>query len=732
MAKKILSVLLAVLLTASTFAVFSADIKEVQAADYAASLKNKGFPESYIKPLTELHKKYPNWIFKPIKTNLNFQTAVNGERKSHSNQLIEKLSGTNEAMYCSCANCKKNGKYVIQEGHNWVSASEAAVKYYLDPRNFLNEKGIFQFESTSYDGTQTKSGVESILNGTWMHNSYITYKNTYGNQKQYDSKTKYSDAIMQAAKNSGMSAYYLASKIRQENGGAKATATAVGGTTSPFQGIYNYFNIGAYTGARDGLAWAAGYLKLNKKTTLYSSYNSKTNKPGGTKTSLKAGQYLTYKGSYGNYYHVRLYTENGNNSYSEGKSGFLLKSACRTTYTGTGASGWGRPWTNPYKAIFYGSKYISQNYQTQNTGYLQKFNVSPEANTLYTHEYMANVAAAAAESATTYSAYKNAGILGVTKTFLIPVFNNMPSSTKVTLNAPSTATTMPAATPTNNLPCLSGLKATGSTTQSVDLTWNKISGVTGYMVDIYKNGKYVRYASTSGNKITVKKLSNATAYKFRVKAYKKSNGTTYYGKYWKGIEYATKPSKVSNFRATGSNNSAVYLAWNKNTKASGYKLFQYDTSKKKYVMIKDIKGSKNTTFKVAKLKNNTSYKFKIQAYSNIAGKTYYSDYSSIVTRATKKNMVTPKSAVSNSAKRITVKWNKAPYACSGYEVMWSTNSNFKNNFLSVYVNGQNKLSTTLKTSQSKKNYYVRVRAYKTVNGKKQYCSWSSTLKVKVK
>ena len=113
-----------------------------------------------------------------------------------------------------------------------------------------------------------------------MADSLITYKNTYGNTTTYKSTAypngiKYSDAILKAASDSGMSAYYLASKIRQENGGSTASATAVNGTSSPFQGIYNYYNIGANTGAKDGLAWAAGYLQSNKKTTLYSTYDSK-------------------------------------------------------------------------------------------------------------------------------------------------------------------------------------------------------------------------------------------------------------------------------------------------------------------------------------------------------------------------------------------------------------------------------------------------------------------------
>ena len=81
---------------------------------YADQLRAKGFPESYISKLVALHDKYPQWEFVPLNTGLNFQSAVNAERSTHSKQLIEKTSSLSSAYYCSCSKCKKNGNYVIQ------------------------------------------------------------------------------------------------------------------------------------------------------------------------------------------------------------------------------------------------------------------------------------------------------------------------------------------------------------------------------------------------------------------------------------------------------------------------------------------------------------------------------------------------------------------------------------------------------------------------------------------
>jgi len=232
--------------------------------DFEENLYKAGFPASYVELLLELHKEYPEWEFIPFITGLTWEEAVNGEHTPHNKQLIEK--SVDSYLKCDCEKCDG----VIQEASSWVSASKAAVEYYLDPRNFLTEKYIFQFESTAYSDTHTIAGIEAILDGTWMEDSYITYFDAEGKEQTYldknGKKVKYSSAIMTAAKDSKMSAYYLASKIVQEVGSSKSSyAGGSSGKNSPYNGIYNYYNIGAYTGAADGLNWANGYLKYQTK-----------------------------------------------------------------------------------------------------------------------------------------------------------------------------------------------------------------------------------------------------------------------------------------------------------------------------------------------------------------------------------------------------------------------------------------------------------------------------------
>lgn len=130
----------------------------------------------------------------------------------------------------------------------WKCASTAAVAYYMDPRNSLNENYIFQFEQLTYDKkNQTKEGVELILKPCNYTQGKVTYYDSKGNKKTLD-KT-YVDVIMEASKEYNISPYHLASRIRQEQGAGNAGSMISGtwtGGDGNYKGLYNFFNICAY------------------------------------------------------------------------------------------------------------------------------------------------------------------------------------------------------------------------------------------------------------------------------------------------------------------------------------------------------------------------------------------------------------------------------------------------------------------------------------------------------
>ena len=82
-------------------------------------------------------------------------------------------------------------------------------------------------------------------------------------------------------------------------------------------------------------------------------------------------------------------------------------------------------------------------------------------------------------------------------------------------------------------------------------------------------------------------------------------------------------------------------------------------------------------------------------------------------------------------KSIKVTWKKVK-GIKGYQIQYSTNKKFKKGNKTITVKSTKSTSATIKKLKSKKTYYVRMRTYKIVNGKKVYSAWSKAKSVKVK
>lgn len=177
--------------------------------------------------------------------------------------------------------------------------------------------------------------------------------------------------------------------------------------------------------------------------------------------------------------------------------------------------------------------------------------------------------------------------------------------------------------------------------------------------------------------------------------------------------------KVSSLTNTS---KGVKVAWKKVSGAKGYYIYR-STGKGSYKKVKTT-SSLSWTDTGAK-SNGTKYNYKVYAYK---GKTKSS--------ASKVQSIyylsAPKiSSVKNSAaQKAAVKWGKNTKA-SGFQVQYSTASNFKGAKTVTVASGQ-KTGVTLSKLTKKKKYYVRVRAYKTVSGTKYVSAWSGSKNVTIK
>ncbi len=88
-------------------------------------------------------------------------------------------------------------------------------------------------------------------------------------------------------------------------------------------------------------------------------------------------------------------------------------------------------------------------------------------------------------------------------------------------------------------------------------------------------------------------------------------------------------------------------------------------------------------------------------------------------------------ARSKKSRQLTVSWKKDSNA-SGYQVMYSTDKNFRKNCKTVTVKSYKTVSTAIKKLTGNKYYYVRTRSYKKVSGGNLYGSWSTARKIKVR
>ena len=239
-------------------------IKPEDYKEYSEYLKTVGFPDTYISKLVELHVKYPEWQFKVMKIDEEFDKILGMEYKSNGLSLIED-TGNYFDGYKSFDSWSYNYLTNIFStdfdggGKNWYAAGKSTIAYYLDPRNFLNEKQIFMFESLSYNNNyHTKKGIELMLKGTFMD----------GKVSDTTNNKTYADAFLDAAIKYNISPYVLVSRVIQEVGAQGSVI--VSGTVSGYEGYYNFYNIDAHgNSASETIANGLAYAKKEGWNTPY-------------------------------------------------------------------------------------------------------------------------------------------------------------------------------------------------------------------------------------------------------------------------------------------------------------------------------------------------------------------------------------------------------------------------------------------------------------------------------
>lgn len=251
-----------------------------------------------------------------------------------------------------------------------------------------------------------------------------------------------------------------------------------------------------------------------------------------------------------------------------------------------------------------------------------------------------------------------------------------------------------------------GLACDGSSDDSLTVSWDTDPSADGYTAEIYKGGRWVSLpSSSSGNKVraSAHALQGGSKYKFRVRAYRRSESDTMYSDYAYVSAY-TLPSAVSGLKAGNNSASSVSLSWSKSSYADGYTAEIYKGGQ--WTKLTVSSGGNSASCTASSLQSGAKYKFRLRAYKNADGKILYSDYA-YISAYTLINETVKFYKAEATKNTVTISWYKGSYDAYTAEVYkdgrWTK--------LTVTAgNGTAKCTAT--ALQSGSAYKFRIKGYK--------------------
>ena len=366
---------------ASVLSLFSAGPTRSVAPTFEQQLA--AFPWATPTCNNKLHELHPTWTFEAVPIKDSWSTVISKEIEKEDTNLIPNSS--DRAWIRS---------FKIYDGGGWVPASKLIVEYFMDPRNFLNEKDVFQFEKLSYDkATQKEDSVRAIFG----ENQGLLNMTTF---------------VMEAAEKADASAYFLASRMKQE-----ISESSSYGIVNSARGDLNV----TYPPLTPG-AISPCFMTPEEQLAALLALPSLNPQQKEWLKGLQANPQVPIPMPSTRYYNVFNIGATPNPDVVDGARINAINFAMKTD------TDYLLPWDTQEKAVIGGAKYICTNYiaKGQDTMYFQKFAVSGDPSILYIHQYMQNVQAASSEGSRYYSAYKKANMLEKPFVFRIPVYSGIP------------------------------------------------------------------------------------------------------------------------------------------------------------------------------------------------------------------------------------------------------------------------------------------------------------------
>ena len=244
--------------------------------------------------------------------------------------------------------------------------------------------------------------------------------------------------------------------------------------------------------------------------------------------------------------------------------------------------------------------------------------------------------------------------------------------------------------------------------------WAQKGSATGYEIQYaanygFTNAETKKLTANRPDTATIGGLYRGHNYFVRVRSYTIVKGSTYYGE-WSPIKNVVTASK---------NMSSVSIS-NISTKSFTGKA---------------ITQSAKLKYNGSTLKSGRDYTVSYSSNKKVGTATIKftgkGSYGGVVTKTFKINPAKQNiQKLKSKSRSFFIDWAQKGSA-TGYEIQYATNSKFSGAKKVTVTNNKTDKKTISKLS-GKKKYYVRVRSYTTVKGKKYYGAWSSTKSVTTK
>ena len=281
-------------------------------------------------------------------------------------------------------------------------------------------------------------------------------------------------------------------------------------------------------------------------------------------------------------------------------------------------------------------------------------------------------------------------------------------------------------------------KVTTGGYNSNKLTWAKTAGAVGY--EIYRSTSsssgFAKIATvTNGATVTYtdKGLAFNTTYYYKIRSYKKSSGgqvsLKVKGYYSKVLGSKTRLATPAVSKVASAGYNKIKVTWNKISGAQGYQLVRSTRKSGTYTTVANITAGSTVAYTDKGRTTGKNYYYKVRPYRT-AGKTkVYGSYSAAMAGTAKLSKTNFTALNNKTAARMKLTWKQVSGA-GGYEVYRKKEASgtYKN---VKTIKGGSILTFTNEKLQSG-TYYYKVRAYRTVSGKKIYGAFSAEKYAKLK